>query len=125
MAERGQAVLSLVSRVFLKDRKSIIDRLDHADERLIEYVVQQVNQFRTREGFALEHAHSQYLEEVENDLLAKIMEWAPVEQRVRGLSPGDRVRGLTTEELAAALSKEDAARLRELLGQKANGTNGG
>jgi hypothetical protein len=48
----------------------------------------------------------------------------PVEKRLQGLSPEDRIQGLspedvlrrfTAEELAAGLSEEQAARLRELL----------
>ena len=97
MAERGQAVLSLVSRVFLSEGKRIMDRLDYADERLVEYAAQQIHQFRTQESFALQYADSQYLEQMENTLLDKIMEWAPAEQRLRGLSPeqiaGARERG--------------------------------
>jgi len=72
----------------------------------------------------LQHAESQYLEHVENDLLAKIMEWAPVEQRLRGLSPEERVRGLSPEERLAGMSDEEKARLRELLERKVNGSGG-
>ena len=131
MAERGQPVLSLVSRLFLNDRKSIMDKLEYADERLVSYLAQQIHQFRSMEGFALQFADSQYLEQIENDLLDKILEWAPAERRVRGLSPEervrglapvDRVRGMAPEELVSALSEEEAARLREPLERKEHGS---
>ena len=109
MAEQGQVVLSLVSRVFLKDRGRIMERLGDADEPLVRYVAQQVHQFRTEKDFALQHADSEYLEEMEDDLLTKILEWVPAERRLRGLSPEERLAGL---------SDEEAARLRELLEQR-------
>jgi len=110
-----------------------MDKLDYADERLVVYAAQQVHQFRTKEDFALQHADSQYLEQVENDLLAKIMEWAPLEhrlrglpaeERVRGLAPAERVRGLAPEERLAGITDEEIARLRELLERKGNGSTG-
>ncbi len=131
MAERGQPVLSLVSRVFLNEGKRIMDKLEYTDERLVVYVAQQVHQFRTEEDFALQHADSQYLEQVENDLLTKIMEWAPVEHRLRGLPPEDRlrglpaeerVRGLAPEERLVGMTDEEIACLRELLERKGNGS---
>ena len=127
MAERGQAVLSLVSRLFLNERERIMDKLAAADERLVRYAAQQIHQFRTTEGFALQHADSQYLEQIENDLLDKIMEWAPAEKRLRGLAPEERLRGLVPEErlrgLApeerlAGMSDEEISRLRDFLEQR-------
>jgi hypothetical protein len=114
MAERGEVVLSLVSRVFLKDRQRIIEGLERAHERLVRYVVQQVHQFRTKEDFALQYADSEYLEGMEDALLAKIMEWAPIEERLRGLP---------LEQVAAAFSDEEAAKLRELLDRKNGSKN--
>lgn len=119
MAERGQPVLALVSRVFLNDRGRIIDELERTGhDALVEYMVQQIHQFRSEKGFTMQHAQSENLEHLEEELLAKIMEWAPVEQRLRGLPAEERVRGLSPEELSAALSEQDAARLRELLDRK-------
>ena len=72
----------------------------------------------------MQHAETQYMTEVEEELQTAVLETIPVEkrlrglppeERLRGLSPEDRVRGLSPEELAGGLSKEQAARLRELL----------
>ena len=52
---------------------------------------------------------SENLEQFDEDLLTKMLEELPVERRLRGLSPGERLAGL---------SNEDAARLRELLDRK-------
>ncbi len=89
----------------------------------------------------MQYADSEKLEGLEEDMLAKILEWVPAERRMRGLSPEKlaaalsdeedllakilecvpaerRVRGLSPEQLAAALSDEEAARLREVLERK-------
>ena len=125
MAELGQPVLSLVSRVFLDDRERIIGQLrETGHELLLCYVLQQVAQFRNMgKEFAMQHAGTEYLDEVEGELQT-ILDGMPVElrlrglppeERLRGLPPEERLRGLTPEELAEGLTKEQAARLRELL----------
>jgi hypothetical protein len=107
MAEQGQPVLSLVSRAFLNDRQSIIEKLAHsAYADLVQYMVQQVEQFRSEEDFAMQQVLSENLKEFSAKLRAKFLEETPVEERLRGLSP---------EELLAGLSAEERARLRELL----------
>jgi hypothetical protein len=110
MAKRGQPILSLVSRVFLKDRERIIEELVHTGhETLLRYMVQQIEQFGSKEGFAMQHGVSddlQQMQELGEELLTKILERVPAERRLRGLSP---------EELLASLTEEQAARLRELL----------
>ncbi len=65
MAERGQPILSLVSRVFLNDRRRIIDELDGAGHgALLHYMLQQVQQFDSLgEDFAMQHAFSEDLQE--------------------------------------------------------------
>ena len=137
MAERGQPVLSLVSRVFLNDRGSIMDELkDAGHDALVDYMVQQIQQFRSEKGFAMQHAQCENMEQLHEELLSKIMAWAPVEQRLRGLPAEERmrglppeerlrglpaeerVRGLSLEERLAGLTEEEAARLRELLERK-------
>jgi len=128
MAERGHPILSLVSRVFLTDRESIIEKLaSGAQGPMVQYMVQQIRQFDTEEDLAMQQALSENLEELADELFNKMIREAPVEQRLRGLSPEERLRGLSPEELAralsseelvAALSDEQAARLRELLNRK-------
>ncbi len=119
MAERGHPILSLVSRVFLTDRESIIKKLALGGQGpLVRYMVQQIRQFDTEEDLAMQQALSENLTELADELFAKMIEEAPAEQRLRGLSPEERLRGLPPEELAAALSDEKAAQLRDLLDRK-------
>jgi hypothetical protein len=98
MAKLGQPVLSLVSRVLLSDRERIIEQLQHAG--------------------------TEYMGQLEEDLQTAVLETIPVEKRLRGLSPEERLlglppeerlRGLSPEELADGLTEEQAASLRELL----------
>ena len=138
MAERGQPILSLVSRVFLNDRRSIIEKLargGHGALANYRYMVQQVKQFRSEEDFAMQQALSENLEQFDEELFARMVEEASVEQRLRGLSPEERLRGLPPEErlrglsseellralppeFVTGLSEEEAARLRDLLERK-------
>jgi len=135
MADRGEPVLSLVSRVFLRERRRIIGELrrrGHAP--LLWYALQQIEQFRKGgEEFAMQHTDCEYMVPLEEELQMAVLQSIPVEKRLQGLSPEDRVQGLspedrvrglapdevlrrfTPEELAAGLSEEQAARLRELL----------
>ena len=112
MAERGQAVLSLVSRVFLKNRERIIDKLNDAGHGpLVRYMVQQFHTIR--ENFAVQHGLSddlQEMEALEEELLTKILDGAPTNGEAGG--------GLSPEQRLAGISDEDAARLRELLDRK-------
>jgi hypothetical protein len=134
MAELGDPILSLVSRVFLKDHRCIMKQLTQAGRpALLCYTLQQIEQFRKMgEGFTMTHADTQYMNELEDELqivLAGIsperrlrglppeerLRGLPPEERLRGLPPEERLRGLTPEELAGGLTDEQATRLRELL----------
>jgi len=135
MAKQGQPILSLVSRVFLKDRERIIEQLTRTGHSLLLwYVLQQIEQFRSLgEEFAMQHADTEYMGELEEELQTAVLETIPVEkrlrglppeerlrglppeERLRGLPPEDRLRGLTPEELADGLTEAQATRLRELL----------
>ena len=123
MAERGQPILSLVSRVFLRDRERIIEQLTRTGHgALLYYMLQQVQQFRSLgEDFAMQHKDSEYLGEVEEELQTAVLEAIPVERRLRGLTPEELLRVLSPEEMVRGLSKEQAARLRELL-ERGQGT---
>jgi hypothetical protein len=130
MAERGQPILSLVSRVFLNDRRSIIEKLARGGQGALahyRYMVQQVKQFRSEENFAMQQAVLENLEQFDEELFAKMVEEAsveqrlrglPAEERLRGLPAEERLRGLSLEERLAGLSEDDVARMRELLERK-------
>jgi hypothetical protein len=119
MAKLGQPVLSLVSRVFLNEHERIIEHLrETGHELLLCYVLQQVARFRKMgKEFAMQHAGTEYMDEVEDELQA-ILDGMPVENRLRGLSPEEILRRLTPEEFADRISEEQAARLRELLDRR-------
>ena len=120
MAKRGQPVLSLVSRVFLNDRQSIIEKLAQKGEGALagyHYMVQQVERFRSEEDVAMQQAISENLKQFQEELVARMLEQVPAERRLLGLAPEERLRGLSPEDLAAALSEEQ---LREALQRKQN-----
>jgi len=140
-AERGQPILSLVSRVFLNDCRSIIEMVARGGHEALahyRYMVQQVKQFRGEEDFAMQQLLSESLEQFDKELVTKILDDIPVDRRLQGLSPEERLRGLPPEErlrglspeellralppeFLAGLSAEQAARLRELLVRKQDG----
>ena len=126
MAELGQPILSLVSRVILNDHERILEQLSRTGHGLLLcYMLQQIEQFRNLgEDFAMQHTDTEYMGELEEELQTAVLEAIPVEKRLRGLPAEERLRGLspeevlrrfTPEEVAGGLSDEQAARLRELL----------
>ena len=126
MAELGQPIFSLVSRVFLKEHERIIEQLTRTGHgMLLCYTLQQIEQFRSLgEEFVMQHADTEYMGELEEELQTAVLEAIPVERRLRGLPAEERLRGLspeevlrrfTPEQVAGGLSDEQAARLRELL----------
>ena len=125
LAEQGQPVLSLVSRLFLNDPGSIIDKWAYgAFGHLVEWVVQQVRQFDPEEDSAVQEALSENLEELQEQLLTKMLARTPrerllqvlsPEERLPGLPAEERLRGLSPEQRLAGLSEQEAARMRELL----------
>ena len=112
MAERGQPILSLVSRVFLRDPERIMVQLTHTGHvDLLCYMLQQVQQFRKLgEDFAMQHKDSEYLGEVEAELRTAVLEAMPPEERLRGLRPEDVLRGLPPEERLRGLPPEERLR---------------
>jgi hypothetical protein len=116
MAQLGQPILSLVSRVFLDDHERIIEQLTRTGHgMLLCYTLQQIERFRKLgEGFVMQHAGTEYLEQLEDELQL-VLDGISVEKRLRGLPAEERLRGLSPEQVASGLSDEQAARLRELL----------
>ena len=109
MAELMQPILSLFSRVFLKEHRRIISELwSRGHTEVLAFVLQQVQQFRTLgEGFAMQHAETKQMRILEDELLMNLPEATPAEKRLQGLSPQDRVRGLSPEDRVQGLSPED------------------
>jgi hypothetical protein len=117
MAERGEAVLSLVSRVFLRDRERIMKALERTGRgRLLHFVFQQIQHFRRLgKEFAMQHTQTDYLGELEEDLKAEFLAELSTEDRLRGIPPEDRLRGIPPEDRLRGLSEKELDRLRELL----------
>ncbi len=138
MAKRGQPILSLVSRVFLNEHERIIEQLTRTGHgMLLCYMLQQIEQFRSLgEEFVMQHADTQYMSDLEEELQTAVLETIPVqkrlqglpaeerlrglpaEERLRGLSPDEVLRGFTPEEFARGLSEEQVARLRKELDRR-------
>jgi len=120
MADLGQPILSLVSRVFLDEHKRIIQELKKSGHaHLLCYALQQIQQFRRfGEDFAMQHKDSEYLGELEDELKIAVLEAIPAEERLEGLSAEERLEGLSAEEVVGGLSEKELARLRELLERK-------
>ena len=99
MAERGQPVLALVSRVFLSEHERIIGELRNTGHAaLLAYVLQQIQQFRTlAEDFAMQHSDTQYTGKLEDELLSRRAEGDPCREAIgrghsRGSAEGDPCR---------------------------------
>ncbi|MCU0982834.1 MAG: hypothetical protein MUF25_27045 [Pirellulaceae bacterium] len=92
---------------------------------LLCYMLQQIEQFRSLgEELEMQHADTEYMGDLEDELQTAVLEAIPAERRLRGLPAEERLRGLspeevlrrfTPEQVAGGLSDEQAARLRELL----------
>jgi hypothetical protein len=126
MAQLGQPILSLVSREFLNDYQSIIERLAAKGEEAMvnyHYMVQQVEQFRAGEDIVMQQAVSNTLTKFNEALLDRMLQDVSAERRLRGLPPEERLRGLPPDEVLRALPKEfvaglsadELARLRDAL----------
>ena len=81
-------------------------------------MVQQVKQFDPEEDSAVQQLLSKNLEELQEELLTKMLERTPRERLLQALSPEERLRGLSPEQILAGVSEEEAARMRELLERK-------
>ncbi len=130
MADRGQPILSLVSRLFLKDRRRIIRQLARSHENaLLQYMMQFVERPTSiEEGIVVTGLAEEDRKAIKEDIIRAILEEAPFElrlegvppeERVRGLPAEDRLRGLSLEErLAGLLSEEEIARIVDSVNRK-------
>ena len=83
---------------------------------LLCYMLQQIEQFRRLgEEFAMQHAGTETMSELEEELQTAVLETISIEKRLRGLPAEERLRGLSPEQVVGGLSAEQAACLRELL----------
>jgi hypothetical protein len=129
LAGPGEPILTLFSRVFLRNRQHIMNQLRAAGfHGLLYYVLQQIEQFRAAgEPFMIQNKDLEVMDEVEKDLRAAVLKAMSIEQRLEGLSaeqilrvipPEKRLQSLSADEIAAALSEQQLARLSALLEQR-------
>ena len=87
----------------------LFDRLTRTGhDRLLWYALQQIEQFRKMgREFAMQHADTEYMGDLEEELQTAVLETIPVEKRLRGLPPEERLRGLPPEERLRGLSPEE------------------
>lgn len=144
LADVGHPLLALFSPRFLAEGVRTYTELRAVGyARLVNYLAQQVQQFRLRgEEFAMQHQgtedemalvwrdllNSLTLEERLSGLtLEERLSGLPPEEILRRLPPEERLRGLPPEERLRGLSPEEREQLRRLLEQPPNssGTSGG
>ncbi len=114
MAQRGQPILSLVSRDFLNDRKGIIEKLAAAGKAALlnyHYMVQNVRQFQEEEDHAMQQAVTETLDRLDEALIEKLLEELPIEQTLRGL-PAEKVIRAVDEGLFDKIIQECSAEQR-------------
>jgi hypothetical protein len=135
MARSTEPVLSLVSRVFLREHRSIIEELTHEGySGLTWYAVQLMHQINThREDFAVptgavdefakldvnvlrdflatvdENVVRDFLASLDEKLVRDFLATLPDDLRLRGLSPEEVLRGLSPEEVLRVLTPEELA----------------
>jgi hypothetical protein len=112
VAGPGEPILTLFSRVFLRDARHIIEEWKQIGyEDVLYYVLQQIQQFqRSGESFLLQHQGSEAMIQTLDELKAAVLAEIPPEERLRGLPPEELVRGLPPEDRVRGLSPEDRLR---------------
>ncbi len=121
MAEHVEPVLSPVSRVFLKEYRSIMKELSSAGHsKLADYIFQQVSYIhKHREDFAVQAEVSDEFAKLHDEIVAEVLESLSSEEILRLAPPSKRAELLRG--LLADTSDEEKARLAELLTQDRGG----
>jgi hypothetical protein len=117
LAGRNEPVLTVFSRVFLRDPQLIMEMVrDPETQPVMRYVFQQIRQFQQMgEAFMVQHTHTAemdqeyaaFKEAFISSLTPEDLAALPPEERTAGLSPEDRMAGLSAEERLAGLSAEE------------------
>jgi hypothetical protein len=107
----NEPVLSLFSRVFLKEKSRIIHELkERTSESVLNYTLQQVQQFAAAtKGIPMQHmsaSDAEEMQELVKELRAAILPDIPVEERLRGIP---------VEKIFENLDERGLARMRKLL----------
>ncbi|MGH7127644.1 MAG: hypothetical protein ACREIV_03680, partial [Planctomycetaceae bacterium] len=122
-----EPVLTLISRVLLRDRRRIMEQMRHSGHAdMMYYALQQIRQFQQLgEGFTMQHKNTEEMDDFEVALIESFSPEArlrgiPLEERLRGLPPEELLRVLSLEDILKGLSEAERARLRELLEREAS-----
>jgi hypothetical protein len=104
-----EPVLSLFSRVFLRERQRIMDEISRQGfQHVLMYVLQQVQQFqRAGEGFGMSHSDVEVMNRVTDELVASVLQAIPAEDRVRGISTKEILSNISAEEILSNVSTEE------------------
>ena len=111
--------VSISLPIFFKE----IGELRRTGHALLHYVLQQVGQFRSfGEGFAMQHADTEYLGELEEELQTAVLATIPVD-KASARAPnsgrsGARSRGLSPEEVGSRPERRASGAVRELLDRR-------
>jgi hypothetical protein len=112
-----EPVLAVVSRVFLREGRRIMDSVRGPDsDSLLLYAIQQIEQFqKLGADFMLQHTHTAEMDQEYAALEDAFIRSLSPDERVAGLSPEERVAGLDMDELLNALTPDQRQRLTERL----------
>jgi hypothetical protein len=116
-----EPVLSLFSRVFLRDRRGIMQQLQEAGYGdLLSYVLQQIEQFKqVGEQFMIQHKDTEVMDDTARDFVELALKIASPADRLRGIPADEVLRHISLEDLVAGLSQEELTRLREIIEHRA------
>jgi hypothetical protein len=97
-----------------------MQRLSNAGRAVLAcYAAQQVHRFNELvEEFAMQHAETEYLAVLDEDMKTAILELFKPEELIRAIPPADRLRGLPPEDRLRGLTEEELERMRKLLARK-------
>lgn len=112
-----EPILTLCSRVFLRDPQRIIESLKQGGHsRLLQYVIQQLTQFRhAGKEFTMQHADTETMDATYEELRSQLIAESSPEELLRVLTPEQRLCGLSPEDVIQGFDSDQLAKLRELL----------
>jgi hypothetical protein len=106
-----EPLLAFFSRMFVRDRRGIIERYLLPHRSIIYFMLQQVEQLAAQgEDYLMQFKNPQSLDEIEEELKEAVLQILAPEERLRGLAPEERLRGLAPEERLRGLAPEERVR---------------
>ena len=120
LAGLAEPILTLFSRVFLRETRRIIEEWKQSGhDDVLFYVMQQVEQFqRMGEAFDMQHKESEKMRQTLEELKAAVFAEIPTEEILRRISPEDLLKRISPEQIIQSLDDDERRRLLDLLKQK-------